>query len=149
MIVIKRHAYTWKTIQKRDNMNKSVYVFFLFSCVSVNACPFIIFNDSPHYLLVVNPNQKKDSAVRIVPKHSKTIDATVKGWWKWVMNETLNIYVEKEERETFNLKYQLIEKYCPNDDDANKLKLSEIIKIAYKPDKRLRVRVFDVDDDDD
>ena len=126
---------------------KKLFIILLCS-YSTNACPFTIYNDSPLYLLVVNPNQKKDSAVRIAPKHSKTIDATVKGWWKWVMSETLNIYVEKDERDVFNLKYQLIEKYCPADNADNKLKLSDIIKIAHEPDKRLRVRIFDVDDDE-
>ncbi len=112
-------------------------------------CPVTLYNDSPNYLLVTNPHQRERAAVRIAPRHSQTIDAQVKGWWKWITNQTLNIYVEREERETFDLRFQLIQKYCPDDVQDNKLAFSDIIKIANEPDKRLRVRVFETEEDDE
>jgi len=66
----------------------------------------IIKNDGATKLFVVDPNS--GFAITIEPNQTGKIDATLKGFKKLFVNETLNFFEEEQENsQTFKLKYQL------------------------------------------
>ena len=116
-------------------------IFIILIIAKINACPFTIFNDSDSQILIVDPNGTK--AIRIEPQKSGTIDPTIQGFlWRLFYNEKLNIYKEDHHPDTFFLHYQLTEKYCLDDPEGTKLKLSEIEQLSTEPTDRLRVTIY-------
>ena len=105
---------------------------------TIFGCPFTITNDSKTPIIVVDNYNKQ--AVHIPAGKSRVIDPTLHTWWKYIYNEAMDFYIEREKDSgQFYRAYQMLEKYCTDEPGANDLSLSAIKNLVSNPTDRLNV----------
>ncbi len=91
--------------------------------------------------MVVDPHGNQ--AVYILPGTTQTIDPTLTHWlFKYFYNEKLHFYVKKKQQ-SFYKKYQLTERYCTDDPEAERLAFTKLEELAKNPTDRLSVHIFE------
>ena len=126
---------------KRIKSSHNSIILVLLTIVSTNmcACPFIINNDGPTAILIVDPYNKQ--AVHINPGQEAEIDPSISGWLYYFYHEKLDIYVPQADKPgAYYRRYQLVEKYCTA--DKTKLSLSDIVKFINEPTNRFMATTF-------
>ena len=120
-----------------------ITILLLLVTFEIYSCPLTIINYSNQIIIVVDP--RGSEAIFLKENSSAIIDPTIANpLLQYVINEKLDIYYPQETHpNVFYKKYRVMEKYCSDNPEENKLTLSQILQFVDHPSKRFKVEEFE------
>jgi len=105
----------------------------------IQACPVTIKNDGKRSIFLVNKHSGE--AVYIRSGNTDVIDLGYKNGWftKLLKKEEICIFVETDKRGSYAKGYCMVENYCVEDSEANKLTFTQIQGFVDNPIDRFTV----------
>ncbi len=107
---------------------------------SLYPCPITITNDLDQTVLIVDP--KGTQALYLKQNASGVIDPTISPpFMRYILDEKLDIYYASDDMpQNFYKRYQLIEKYCTDNEEENQLTVQQILQFEKSPTDRFKLK---------